>query len=274
MYSKDIISLVKRKRLDGLSLNAIAKDLKLSKSTVQYMIGNEYDRLKKTSGPKKKINEKVTAKICQMARKIRDGNQVVTARKVKAELSYDISIRSIQRTLSGNNFKYQSVERYMPLSKKHMQDRVNKASNWLSNCHPWERTIFTDEKRFNKDGPDNEMSWFDKRSGNKKICNHIKRQMKGGGIMVYGAITSTGQYLLCRVHGAMNGASYLKLLQEKVIPWITSIYPDGNYHYLQDNAPCHKAKVVMDWLRMSNVPLIEWPARSPDINVIVCIKEI
>ena len=62
------------------------------------------------SGPKKKVNEKVTVKICQAARKVRCSNQLVTARKVKNELTYDISIRSIQRTLRVNNFKCQSVE--------------------------------------------------------------------------------------------------------------------------------------------------------------------
>ena len=98
------------------------------------------------------------------------------------------------------------------------------------------------------------MIVYDKAGSDNKINNHIKRQMKGGGIMVYGAITSSGQYLLYRVHGAMNSKSYLKLL---VIPWITSIYTDGNYHYLQDNTTCHKAKVVMDWFCANNVTLIE-----------------
>ena len=65
------------------------------------------------------------------------------------------------------------------------------------------------------------MSWFDKAGSDNKINNHIKRQIQCVGIMVYGAITLSGQYLLHRVHGAMNSKSYLKLLQEKVIPWIT-----------------------------------------------------
>ena len=42
------------------------------------------------------------------------------------------------------------------------------------------KTAFTDEKRFSKDGPDNEMSWLDKTGSDNKINNHIKRQMKCG----------------------------------------------------------------------------------------------
>ena len=112
--------------MDGLSLNTIGK---------QYMAVNDCSRPKMKSGLKKKVNEKVTTKIYQAARKVRCTNQLVTARKVKNELTYDISIRSIQRTLRVNNFKYQSVERYMPLTKKYMEDRVNKATYWLPNCH-------------------------------------------------------------------------------------------------------------------------------------------
>ena len=41
--------------------------LYLSKSTVQYMAVNDYSRPKMKSGPKKKVNEKVLAKICQAA---------------------------------------------------------------------------------------------------------------------------------------------------------------------------------------------------------------
>ena len=66
MYDKNIWAIVK-KRMDGLSLNTIAKQLYLSKSTVQYMAVNNYSRPKMESEPKKKVNEKVTAKICQAA---------------------------------------------------------------------------------------------------------------------------------------------------------------------------------------------------------------
>ena len=103
------------------------------------------------SRPKKKVNKKVTAKICEAARKVGCSNQLVTARKVKNKLTYDISIRSIQRTLRVNNFKYQSVEKYMPLTKKHMEDTHGKNG---FHC---------------KDGPDNEISWFDKAGSDNKI---------------------------------------------------------------------------------------------------------
>ena len=38
--------------------------------------------------------------------------------------------------------------------------------------------------------------------------------------------------------------------------------------FQQDNAPCHKSRYCMVWFSEKNVPLLLWPARSPDLNVI------
>ena len=45
---------LRKKRMDGFSLNTIAEQLYLSKSTVQYMAVNDYSRPKMKSGQKKK----------------------------------------------------------------------------------------------------------------------------------------------------------------------------------------------------------------------------
>ena len=37
---------------------------------------------------------------------------------------------------------------------------------------------------------------------------------------------------------------------------------------MQDNAPCHKAKVVMDYLRKKRIKTLDWPPQSPDLNPI------
>ena len=38
--------------------------------------------------------------------------------------------------------------------------------------------------------------------------------------------------------------------------------------FMQDNAPCHKARVVMDYLRENNIRTLDWPPQSPDLNPI------
>ena len=38
--------------------------------------------------------------------------------------------------------------------------------------------------------------------------------------------------------------------------------------FQQDNATPHKARITMDFLNVNNVPLLPWPARSPDLSPI------
>ena len=37
---------------------------------------------------------------------------------------------------------------------------------------------------------------------------------------------------------------------------------------MQDNAPCHKPKVVMSYLSEQDFEIMDWPPQSPDLNPI------
>ena len=40
------------------------------------------------------------------------------------------------------------------------------------------------------------------------------------------------------------------------------------FMFQQDNAPCHRAKLVKDWFQDQNIEVLAWPANSPDLNCI------
>ena len=88
------------------------------------------------------------------------------------------------------------------------------------------------------------------------------------GVMVWGCFSgekgSGGLYFLDK-NVNMNGALYIDVLKNHMLPFYEK---HENPHFLQDGAPCHRAKRVMEWLTENNVSLIEWPGHSPDLNPI------
>ena len=72
--------------------------------------------------------------------------------------------------------------------------------------------------------------------------------------------------LLVVIDGIMNKESYLNLLKNIILPKIR--LANNIDFFMQDNAPCHTARLVKDFLAQENVPVLPWPAQSPDLNPI------
>ncbi len=66
----------------------------------------------------------------------------------------------------------------------------------------------------------------------------------------------------------LTAADYLKVLQDKFLPWVRTTFPDGNVVFQQDGAPAHSAKIVQKWLgeNLQFWPKDMWPPYSPDAN--------
>jgi hypothetical protein len=64
----------------------------------------------------------------------------------------------------------------------------------------------------------------------------------------------------------MNGAMYLQVLKDKLGLFMRI---HNTSHFLQDRAPCHKAKIVTKWFQeRPHITLIKWPGNSLDLNPI------
>jgi DDE superfamily endonuclease len=86
---------------------------------------------------------------------------------------------------------------------------------------------------------------------------------------VFGIITPHGLGPLYRISGYFDRWQYIDVLENLVLPYLADIYTEGNYHYVQDASPIHKAIAVQEWFEQNmadqNVYL---PAKSPDLNII------
>ncbi|CAF2231729.1 unnamed protein product [Rotaria magnacalcarata] len=67
----------------------------------------------------------------------------------------------------------------------------------------------------------------------------------------------------------MNGPTYISANEPVLLPFLEKKFDrDVTCYYVQDNAPCHKSAFSMKWFKKNKINLLDWPAVSPDFNVI------
>ena len=87
--------------------------------------------------------------------------------------------------------------------------------------------------------------------------------------MMWGCITYYGVGDACRLPEGMDSQLYITILQDYVFT-SRDYYKINSRKFLfqQDNSLVHTAKIVKEYIHKSNIPILKWPANSPDISPI------
>ncbi|GFS71540.1 transposable element Tcb2 transposase [Trichonephila clavipes] len=94
-------------------------------------------------------------------------------------------------------------------------------------------------------------------------------------IMIWSVISGKGTGRLYMVKGMMRQDQYKDVLQNRSIPQLEECFPKGEpYIFMQDGAPCHTARSIKAFLAEQNIPLLDWPGNSPDMNTIENVLEL
>ncbi|GBM26547.1 Transposable element Tc1 transposase [Araneus ventricosus] len=132
----------------------------------------------------------------------------------------------------------------------------------------WQRVAWSDESRFHIHHVDGRVSV--RRLPGKRLlpsCTAGHTQAGGSGIMLWGTFSWVALGPVVVVDQTMKAANYLNIIAD---PYMAFVFPTGNGIFQQDNAPCHKARIVLEWFEEHTYEfhLMSWPPNSPDLNPI------
>lgn len=195
-----------------------------------------------------------------------------TAKELKKEVPgwESVSVRYIQKTLQKRLGMPARKPAKKPLLTQKMKMKrlafAKKYLNWSEK--QWMNVMFSDESTFRIV---NSRSVTVRRP--KTMCRYkgkftISTVKHAAGVMVWGCYSGKvgrGSLYFLPKNKTMNGDRYKMVMEENLIPFM-------NYHraktFMQDGAPCHRSKKVMEVLRKEKFSILDWPGNSPDLNPI------
>lgn len=220
--------------------------------------GNSYGDKKKTKGNSKITNRQKNQLIALASA----GNH--SSRELVAELGLPIGHKHAAKILKRTgHFKFTKKMKQPFLKPEHETARMDWASKYIHWTTEWTNIVFSDEKKFNLDGPDGcSYYWHDLRK-EKKF--NFSRNFGGGTLMLWAGFSMYGKTPLVKISTRMNSRNYIEMLNDVLIPF-SDDFMDGDFMYQQDNASIHVSKESKAWFASVDIELLDWPARSPDLN--------
>ncbi|KAK2579083.1 hypothetical protein KPH14_010932 [Odynerus spinipes] len=118
----------------------------------------------------------------------------------------------------------------------------------------WQTVIFSDEKKFNLDGPDGYNSYW--RDLRKEPRYFSKRNFGGGSLMVWGAFCIHGILPIAFPSKRMDSAEYITILENNLLPFLEE-HCTVNWTFQQDNASVHTSRRTMIWFEAKGINVIK-----------------
>jgi hypothetical protein len=97
-------------------------------------------------------------------------------------------------------------------------------------------------------------------------------RFSGGSVMKWGGRSHVERTDLKVIDGNLNAARYR---DEIIVPIVLPFLRRHRFSHIvqHDNARCHVARVSMDFLNDNHIRTLQWPALSPDLNLVKHLRD-
>lgn len=261
----------------GISTKKIARKLDIHRNTVSYTM-KRYNgssnslRDRPKSGRPRKSTLSDDRRLLILSKKSRFTSSSALRDQWKIGGGPSVHSSTVRRRLIAKGMFGRRPRRKPFISKQNRRKRVEFAKAhryWTFN--DWKKILWSDETT---------ILFYDSRgklyvrrmSGESYSTNCIIGTVKhgGGNVMFWGAMSANGVGTLEPIEGRVNAKAYIEILSRNLNLSIEKTLENwfDDWIFMQDNAPCHTAKLVSKFFVDSGIPVLNWPAQSPDLNPI------
>ena len=181
-------------------------------------------------------------------------------------------LEQFERRLNFEGYKIHQVCKKTTISPVNRQKRKRCCRSklmWTVRNH-WKKVIFIDETKIEIENNRKVYVWrkVDERLiPNVMGCTRVEIT-KRNYVMFWDCISYYGVGTLTPVVGNLNSEKYINILDDNLWPVIAQHFPTSPYIFQEDNAPCHESRRTNQWKTENDIPTLEWPPQSPDLNII------
>lgn len=258
----------------GQTHNQIAQCMTLPKSTVSSCLHRIKTRDSTTNLPHTGRPRRTSIQAERMLVRKALIHTRVPLKQLRDITNSDLSIRTMQRRLKEHDIQKHRAAKRARLTEKHAATRFKWAKEHLRwSLDDWRKVGFSDECSVEKSS-DPRGIWVFRRPGKRERYrpqNVIAKDSSGGvSLMVWGCFCGDQVSSLAAVRGKANANAYIAILQENLVPFYETLPQNikDTFIFQQDNARIHIATRTKDWFCTQPFTLMEWPAKSPDMNPI------
>ena len=195
------------------------------------------------------------------------------ASSIARTLNLPVSDRTVRNRLHAAGIHHRRAATKIKLEAAHRAARVAFCLQYLP-VHDdfWETVVFTDEKVFTSDEDGRMFLW--RPNDTRYSPEHVVATARSGRISVafWGWMSAAGVGELVEVSSRMDSEEYVAVLQDCMLPSVRAVYPVDameTIRYVHDNSSVHTSGITKAWFaEHPECDVLDWPAKSPDLNPI------